>query len=253
MYFGGDITMVNILILEDEKIQRKNLAKMLEELGANYKVFEAESTPQALNIAQMNDINLFYIDINLGNSSGLDFALEIRKREKYKFTWMVFITTDINYMIRAFKETHCYDYLLKPYSKNKVHEITHSLTESLQTKNNVFKEEREFIVVDMKGISIKIFVDEIIFVAVYLRTSCIYTKKKVYEINNLPLKKVIDMVKNKSFMQSHRSFFINLTYVQEIDKTQDTWTIHFNNTEETAFVGEKFKKDIQTAFKSLDL
>ena len=128
-----DGSMINILIAEDNSIQRKNLIKM---------IYEAESKEEALKILQEVYIDFFYIDISLKNSSGLDLALELRKIEKYKFNWIIFTTTHIQYMIKAFKEVHCYDYILKPYDKDEVIKMTKLLTSNRRAYNPSRKKEK---------------------------------------------------------------------------------------------------------------
>lgn len=242
--------MINILILEDEEIQRKNLKKMIEEIGGNFTIYEAQNINEAFEITDKIYINLFYIDVNLAKSSGLDFAYEIRKIQKYKFTWIVFITAEITHMLSAFKEIHCYDYIIKPYSKEKVQQLTLLLMENLNSSSRIIEQKREAIIFDIKGVEVKIFIDEIIFISVYLRTITIHTENGEYKVNNKPLKKFINTIKNDYFIQSHRSYFINLNYVREINKRDDMWIVHFNNTKEIAFVGKKFKKDIMNKFRN---
>ncbi|WP_242824766.1 LytR/AlgR family response regulator transcription factor [Clostridium botulinum] len=109
--------MKNVLIIEDDNYQRKNLKNMLLEIEEDFNIYEAEDKLDALEICNKVLIDLFYVDVSLQNSSGIDLCKDIRKIKKYKFSWIVFITTHVQYMITAFKEIHCYDYILKPYEK----------------------------------------------------------------------------------------------------------------------------------------
>jgi len=104
--------MYNILILEDDCIQLKTLSDIVRQTGHIYQVYEASNTTEALKIAKQERIDLFYLDINLKNESGLKFAQEIRRIERYRLTWIIFVTIYKEYMLSAFKKIHCYDYIV---------------------------------------------------------------------------------------------------------------------------------------------
>jgi len=74
--------MINVLIVEDDKTQRETFISMVKELGNNYNIIGAEDAESALIILAASNINLFFIDINLGNSLGIDLAYKIRENSK---------------------------------------------------------------------------------------------------------------------------------------------------------------------------
>ena len=88
-----------IIIVEDDCIQLKTLSDIIKQIGGMYQVYEAVNTAEALKIAQREMIDLFYIDINVKNESGLKFALEIRKIESYRLTWIIFVKIFVNEII----------------------------------------------------------------------------------------------------------------------------------------------------------
>jgi len=242
--------MINILIVEDDKIQRKNFVSMVKELGDKYNVFEAGNTEDALTISSTKDINLFFIDINLGSSLGTDLAYRIRELQNYKLTWIVFITAFETYMIEAFKKIHCYDYIIKPYEKEKVKAMTITLTERLNYLNTSNHEERAYAIFDLKGIQIKIFKDEIIFIEVFVRTCTIHTKTRKYDIDKLPLKKMLIKVQDSSIIQSHRSYIINIYHIKSIYKDTGSWKVEFDGCNEVAYIGDKFKEYVSKLFEN---
>lgn len=242
--------MNNILIVEDDVIQRENLKKLLSEIYTSLNLYEAESQEEAMKISKTVPIDIFYIDVSLKNSSGIDFAKELRKIKRYEFTWIVFITTHIQYMIQAFKEIHCYDFIIKPYEKKDIV----SLTQRLISGSNSNKEEiieRKSIVLDLQdGISIKIYTDEIIFISVSLRNATIHTVSGRYDIKGIGLKRILELVDCENIIQSFRSFIVNtnqITKIQSIDSKVSE--IYFNDYPEKALLGYKFKKIVLEKFK----
>lgn len=238
---------MNILIAEDDKLQRENLKKMIQEIDKNSTIYEAEDKDEALKISIDNNIAIFYIDIILKNSSGLDLAIELRKIYKYELSWIIFLTTHVEYLTQAFKEVHCYDYILKPYDKEALIDISKRILLSADN-NNVLK--RKYVVFDLKdGVFIKIYVDEIIFIEVNIRICTIHTKKGKYEVNRLSLKHAIKLTNSKDIIQCHKSFAVNTNYITKIKKVSiKSYELFFENYEKSALLSYKYKNMILKNF-----
>jgi DNA-binding LytR/AlgR family response regulator len=245
--------MYNILVLEDDCIQLKTLSDIIKQSGDIYQVYETNNTAEALKISQQEMIDLFYIDINLKNESGLEFALEIRKIEKYRLNWIIFVTIYKEYMLSAFKKIHCYDYIVKPYNKENIQRITKLLLSESNAQIAVTKIREKFIIVPIKNVQVKIFVNEIIFVEVFIRTSIIHTINDFFTIDYLSLKKLNSVMEDKNILQSHRSYLVNIKYINKIEKTNDktSYKIYFYNTDKTALLGNNYKKCIMDRFNNV--
>jgi DNA-binding LytR/AlgR family response regulator len=240
---------MNILIVEDDKIQRKNLKKMIQEIDKNLFIYEAQEKDEALKISNDNTIDIFYIDIGLRNSSGLDLAIELRKLHKYEFSWIIFLTTHVEYITQAFKEVHCYDYILKPYDKEKLIDVSKRIV--LRGKNNAIVE-RKYAIFDLKdGVFVKIYVDEIIFIEVNIRTCTLHTQKGKYQVKGLSLKQALKLTNSKYIIQSHKSFAVNINYIVKIEKISiKSYEVFFENYEKNALLSYKCKDVIMESFKN---
>ena len=240
--------MINILVVEDDQIQRENLAKMLCEIKKDFTILEASTVEEALKIVNMNTIHLFYIDICLGEGSGINLAFEIRKSSKYKLVWIVFITTHVSYIIEAFKKIHCYDYIIKPYDKENIKDITLTLLES-QTINSVNESiEKKYVTFEIDGIWLEIAMDEIVFAEVFARTCYVHTKNQIYKIDYTPLKKIIELLQDGNFIQCHRSYVVNIDYIKKIEKNGTMWEVMFYGYEGFVTVGKNHKKEMEKIF-----
>ena len=240
---------MNILIVEDDQVQRENLRKMMQEINKNLTIYEAEDKDDALKILSDNTIDIFYIDIFLKSSSGLDLAMELRKINKYEFSWIIFLTTHVQYITQAFKEVHCYDYILKPYDKEELIDISKRLVLRLGS-NTVAK--RKYVFFDLRdGVFIKVYVDEIIFIEVNIRTCTLHTKKGKYEVKGLSLKQSLKLVSSKDIIKCHKSFAVNINYITKIIKlSTKSFEIYFENYEKSALLSYKCKDVIMKKFKS---
>lgn len=235
--------MANILVIEDDKIQRDNLVKMLGEIEGRHNIYEAGSGEDALRLAEAYKIDLFFIDVNLPDITGIEFAAKIREVEIYRLTWMIFITTSIEYMLHAFKGVHCYDYILKPYDKEAVKKTAIELLKDYDRSKGA-KLERKSISLDIKGILVKVYVDEIIFIEVFVRTCAVHTIRGIYKVTNLTLKRIMEMLDHTKLIQSHKSYLVNPDYIRRVDKSGSSWVIHFDGSDGLAYIGDKYRKQI---------
>lgn len=241
---------MNVLIVEDDKLQSESLKKMIHKIEKNINIYEAIDKDDALEITSRNNIDVFYVDICLHNSSGVDFAIELRQISKYEFSFIVFLTTHVEYISKAFKEVHCYDYILKPYDMADVVKMTKRFRLHIENINNKPKEKRYVIIELRKGVNIKIYIDETIFIEVKLRVCMIHTVNGVYKVNNLALSKILSVINCKNIVQCHKSFAVNINYIKGIENINNKLSeIYFENCNKNALLGYKFKNTIIERFQ----
>ncbi|WP_010240485.1 LytR/AlgR family response regulator transcription factor [Clostridium arbusti] len=239
--------MKNILLAEDDMKQCENLRKMLHMIDNKFNIYEAEDKNKSLEISKDVHIDLFFIDISLKNSSGLDLALELRKMPKYEFTWVVFLTTHVEYLTKAFKQVHCYDYIVKPYNKDQIINMVKKFSLHSQNSNNSVKEdERKFIFLDLKsGVNMKFYIDEIIFIESIMRTCIVHTIRDSYTLRKISLKKILQLINCNYIMQSHKSFLVNIKYISSINKVDSRSSeICFEDCDKIALLGYRFRNDV---------
>ena len=245
--------MTTILIVEDDVQQSTNLKRMLLQLEEDLYIYEAQSKKDALEISNKVHIDIFYVDITLKDATGIDFAKELRKIQKYELNWIVFITTHAQYMVEAFKEIHCYDYLLKPYEKKDILDLTRKLTSGKYVKSQL-KDEKKQVVFNLKsGINIKINVEEIVFVEAVSRSCIVHTKNGKYELKGVALKKVLELIDYPYVIQSYRCFLVNIKHIKKIEGLYSKLSkIYFEDYNENALLGYKFKNILLEKFKLTD-
>lgn len=234
---------MNILVVEDEDLQRESLVKIIERNFLDIRVYQSESIKEAKAIIEKKDVDLFLIDINLGDGSGLELAKYIRNIDKHVLTGIVFITTNVIHIIEAFKSVHCYDFLVKPYNVDEVKKIV-----SIFLNKGDVKEEKEgkntFFTVD-GGLSIKIYHSDILFIEYISRNCIVHTIHGKYSIKGMALSKLLEELKNDEIIQTHKAYAINTQRVYKVDKIYTKlWEIYFNKYEETAQLGYKYKNEL---------
>jgi DNA-binding LytR/AlgR family response regulator len=241
---------MNVIIVEDDKIQSENLKQMIQQIDKGINIYESEDMDGALGIATAYNIDIFYIDISLKNSSGLDFAIEIRKTPKYEFSLIIFLTTHVEYISKAFKEVHCYDYILKPYEIADVMNMTKRYILNGGNVEDSLVDKRHAIFEIRKGINVKVYIEEIMFVEVSLGICMIHTVNGVYKTSNSTLKDVLKRINCSNIIQCHKSFIVNVKQIKKIQNIDNKLSkIYFENYDKNAFLGYKYKKIIMELFQ----
>lgn len=232
---------MNILLVEDERVQREALSSIIKSNFVDVRIYEAASKKEAIKIIDEKDIHLFFIDIQLKDSSGLDLAKKIRKYENHALTGIVFVTGELVHIIEAFKNIHCYDFIVKPYKEKDIIKIVDVFLNSTPLKS--IKEGRySFIDVD-SNISVKLYHNDIIYIE-YINKCCnIHTISGVYNVKRTSLVKVLKSLKDEEIVQTHRSFAINMKYVTEIEKTYEkVWNIKLRGCDDMVLLSYTYRQ-----------
>ena len=111
--------MTRILVLEDSKDCLNAITVMLEKVSNRVCVVPVNSLEEARAALEEKALpfQAFLLDINLNMNdkddiSGITFAREVRMRREYAFTPIVMITSLANMELTAYRELHCYQYLI---------------------------------------------------------------------------------------------------------------------------------------------
>lgn len=95
---------MRILIVEDDVVQRNNLIKIVESRFKDVQVLYSDSVKESLFLLKERKIDLFMLDIKLKDGSGIELAEEIRKIKGYELTGIIFLTTEKQLILDAFKK-----------------------------------------------------------------------------------------------------------------------------------------------------
>lgn len=100
--------MINTLIVDDERLARSELKRLLNQHPQINLVAEAASVAEARVVLEQSAIDLIFLDIQMPEVSGLEFAAELQPELQF-----VFCTAFNSYALDAFA-LNALDYLVKP-------------------------------------------------------------------------------------------------------------------------------------------
>ncbi len=173
---------------------------------------------EAMQFLEENkDIDLFFLDIQMPDLTGLEFSKLLPQKSK-----VVFTTAFDQYAIDGYK-LNALDYLLKPFDYN---EFLNASTkarnhfESLQSVSGSKSEKKqEFIFVKSEYKQIKINLSEVLYIEGLKDYVKIYLKDKPKPILTLmSLKKLEEELPSENFMRIHRSYIIALDKIEAIER-----------------------------------
>lgn len=133
--------MYHILLVEDEKIERETLAKIIEQEILDVDVDCAKNGIEALQKAQQTQYDLVCADINMPKLNGLDMIREMRTVQEDA---CYLILTSYNYFEYAQEAIRLgvSDFMLKPYN---IKEFVNVIDHHLKSKGNEHKIEKQVI------------------------------------------------------------------------------------------------------------
>ena len=228
---------MNVIIVEDEFPARKELRYFIENNTSMNIVGEFNNGLDVLSFIQENNIDAIFLDINIPKLDGMLLAKTINKfKNKPK---IIFITAYENYAVEAFN-LDIFDYILKPYSEERIISMLNKLEKLCNTKKQNKNEKKSLSQKVPNKISLwkdnKIYIvniDDIYYCEAKERYTYIYTKDGEYHIREC-ISEVEKIINNENFFKCHRSYLVNLLKIEEVVP----W---FNNTYLLKLNSEKYE------------
>jgi two-component system LytT family response regulator len=237
--------MTKILILEDNSDCLKAITAMVEKVSDRVIAVPVTSLEEAravLSLAQQ-PFQAFLLDINLDETnqddiSGILFAREVRLKKEYAFTPIVMVTSIANMELTAYRELHCYQYLIKPYNEDDIKKLIAKLlfiSQQGETRD-------EFVIVKKEGINYKLFCKDITCIKAVTRGVCFVFAKEEMKVPYLSIKQLLEKLPEDKFIQVHRMWVVNQDYIDYVDYVNGV--IRLKNGEQVE-LGITYKNEVR--------
>lgn len=217
------VGLVDDRAIDLEKL--KTIIQMIEEIDI---VFETTDAKQAYEEIKKQSIDLLIADIEMPELSGYELADIIHTHALD--IMVIFVTGHSGYAVHAF-ELNVHDYIMKPYSKERLISSVKKLVDKQQRKElsgRIFIKQKSEIYIILKK--------DIIFIERSGRATTIYTKNdkiKTYQTLN----ELEGELRDRSFIRAHRSFIINIQYILNFSLyAKNSYLVSFEGTEEKAVI-----------------
>ena len=203
--------MYRIVVCDDNDIQAKKLCedirKSLEEVTNQVEIFKFNSGEDLLE-AELMDIDIFFLDIQMDKITGMDVAKEIRKdNDKSE---IIFETALTEYVREGYK-VRAYRYLLKPIKFEELKENILSCVE------DIIKRHKNFMIIENKEKTYKIIIGSIKYIEVRKKELTLHTTEDSYKTKN-SLENIELELKKYNFFRCHKGYLINMEHIDCISK-----------------------------------
>lgn len=215
--------MISVVLVDDEKPSLEELEYIISKSSFAEIVGKFTNSIEAMEFVKIEEPDLVFLDINMPEFGGLEFAEEIIKLNLK--TDVIFATAYDQYAMSAF-DKNAVDYILKPYENDRVFKALRKVKNSKDnSRNRQIKISQDNInkIPIWKGEKI-IFVnvEDILYCKVEEREVSIHTLKETYFFNDT-LSNLEEKLPQDTFFRTHRSFLVNLSKILEVSP-------YFNHT-----------------------
>lgn len=240
--------MKNILILEDNMITRRELSDIVKEISPFSHVYETDNSREALDIANKCDISLFIVDISLvpgdrvPDSSGADFAVNIREISKYAFTPIVIVSVFKDRKNLMYSDAYIYRFIDKPYDRECAKNI---IRETLQYEYRGEKNNR--LIYNISGLVESVDLDTIMYVKGVMQKICIKSDGGYLEVPYNNCRDFLKEANDERFVHCSRNLIVNVCYIDSVDLKGGYLTL--KSCKEKLKVSRRYKKELLVKYK----
>ena len=206
--------ILSCAIIDDEPLAAGLLASYVSKTPGLRLAGVYESAVTAMKELRERPVDLLFLDIQMPELSGLEFATLLPKD-----TRIIFTTAFDRYAIDGYK-VGAADYLLKPVSYDRFAASVNKVIEWFETNERRKTAARDrFVYVKSEYKLIRLDFDDILYIEGlkdYVKIYFEAPRKPVLSLVNM--KRVEDCLPSPQFMRVHRSFIVNMAKVSMVDR-----------------------------------
>ena len=212
--------MIRCLAIDDEPLALQQLVSYINKVPFLELAAQCRSAIEARQFLENDTVDAIFCDINMPDLNGMEFVKALMAPPL-----VVFTTAYSEYAVEGFK-VNAVDYLLKPFGLQEFQRAANRLRERMEgagvavesTSAKEAEDDTLFLKTDYR--IVKVSISDIRYVEAmseYLKVWLEGQSKPI--ITLLSMKKMEERLPD-TFMRIHRSYIINLTKIQEVNKNR---------------------------------
>lgn len=208
-------------VIDDEPLASGLIASYIEKTPFMELVGEYSSPKDAISTILNNNIDVVFLDIQMPQLNGIEFAKIIPQT-----TRIIFTTAYSNYAVDGFR-VNALDYLLKPISYEEFLAAAnralnwHEITRRADPAGSSDTIQGDYIILKSEYKLVQVKIDDIIYVEGlkdYVKIYLDGTEKAIMTL--LSMKTLEQSLPPELFMRVHRSFIVNLSKIKVIERNR---------------------------------
>jgi DNA-binding LytR/AlgR family response regulator len=223
---------IRCLAIDDEPLALQQLVAYISKVPFLELAAQCQSALEARKYLENDTVDAIFCDINMPDLNGMDFVKSLAVPPL-----VVFTTAYSEYAVEGFR-VNAVDYLLKPFGLQDFQRAANRLKDRLDN-SPTSEEQTLFLKTDYR--IVKVSIPDIIYIegmSEYLKVWIEGESKPI--ITLLSMKKMEERLPDY-FMRIHRSYIINLTKIQEVNKNRVIM-----GTDTYLPIGDLYKDTFQT-------
>jgi two-component system, LytTR family, response regulator len=216
---------MRVLIVDDEPLARSALQQALCHRNDIEALDSAADAIQALDMMQTEEYDVVLLDIRMPELSGIELADRLNKRNRPTPS-IIFVTAHDQHAVAAF-ESHAVDYVLKPFSSDRIHDalnVAFQRTENERAARllGILPHLERLLARPSSKVAIKtkgriLFIDPTEVAIIRAEGNYVLLEKQSgsYLLRE-SLSILAEKLKPHGFIRIHRSMLVNTSFVEEI-------------------------------------
>jgi two-component system LytT family response regulator len=216
---------MRVLIVDDEPLAQTALANIVAARDDVEHFDSANDAVEALEKLEANSYDVMLLDVNMPEMSGTELVDQLRERDR-RIPSVVFVTAHDQHAIAAF-EKHAIDYVLKPFSNQRIDEALDrasrqavseraaKLIEAFPQLQKLSRPEYPRIAIKAKGRIVFISPSDLVAVQAEGNYVLLQRESGSYLLRG-SISEVAEKLKPYGFVRIHRSVLVNASFVEEI-------------------------------------
>lgn len=207
---------IKVMIVEDEQFALDELTYMLQGEEDIHLCPNATTGEQVLDLYFKHRPDVLFLDIEIPIITGVEVAKRILNSAT-EVPLIVFTTAYDAYAVEAF-EIEAVDYLLKPFDLARLQyalkRIRKRLNQVKEKRLSTFAENSKLLLNDGEKMLV-VAPEDILYAVTNNRFIEIHTTEKTIQAN-MSLQELEKRLQHKPFFRTHRSYLVNLDYIEEV-------------------------------------
>lgn len=205
--------ILNCAIIDDEPLALELLTNYVNKTPFLNLTGGYNSAIAAIKDLKSHPVDVIFLDIQMPELSGLEFATILPKETK-----IIFTTAFSQYAVEGYKVDALY-YLLKPISYEDFLKAANKAIDwfTMVRKTETYRREG-FIFVKSDYKLVRVVLDDILFVEGLKDYVRIYLKNGNKLLSLMNMKKLEDFLPKPEFLRVHRSYIVQMNKIDQVDK-----------------------------------
>lgn len=234
------------LIVDDERLARKELINLLRRFDNIEIAGEAGDSKTAIEMIKENSFDVIFLDIQMPGESGFELIEKIETSAK-----IIFVTAYDEFALRAF-DVNALDYLLKPVNPVRLEKALERLEDTIQRNiTPVKKLEYEDTIFIQVGSAMKFLkVNKIVCIFSAGDYSEVNTSDGLKGLTSKTMKEWEERLPGNSFYRIHRTSIININYVNNVDKWfEDSYQVTLKGITKPVAISRRYAAKLRQELK----